>query len=70
VACAVLVVSSFQVFIEGDVIIHAGEFSQGMYFISSGEVEIWVDGVDRPIATLGQGAFFGTLTSRTLTLPP
>lgn len=45
------------VFLPGDFIIHQREFGDSMYFISSGEVEVEVDG--QVVAKLGSGSFFG-----------
>ena len=45
------------VFLPGDTIIRQGEHGESMYFLSSGEVEVLIDG--QLVATRGDGAFFG-----------
>jgi len=45
------------VFLPGDYIIRQGEFGEAMYFLSSGNVEVLIDG--EQIAARGDGAFFG-----------
>lgn len=45
------------VFLPEDYIIRQGEHADCMYFVSSGEVEVLVDG--RSVARLGAGSFFG-----------
>jgi CRP-like cAMP-binding protein len=49
------------VFVAGDFIIHENEASDGMYFISSGSVEVVISSSDVPITTLGAHSFFGEM---------
>lgn len=46
-----------EVFIPGEYIIRQGEYGDCMYFLTSGEVKILVDGAE--VARLGPGTFFG-----------
>lgn len=49
------------VFIEGDFVIRAGDFGRGMYFISTGTVEIFLRGQQTAMTTLGKHSFFGEM---------
>ncbi|XP_054768061.2 potassium/sodium hyperpolarization-activated cyclic nucleotide-gated channel 4-like isoform X1 [Lytechinus pictus] len=51
---------SFEVFLEGDVIIKAGSLGGAMYFIEHGTVEVWVD--DRVVNRLSDGDHFGEIS--------
>jgi drug/metabolite transporter (DMT)-like permease len=44
-------------FLPGDYIIRQGEYGDSMYFLSSGEIEVIIDG--RLVDTHGSGSFFG-----------
>jgi len=50
-------------FKKGDLIIREGEYSDSMYLIKSGEVEVFIekDGEKRLLATLSEGEFFGEI---------
>ena len=47
------------VYIDDDYIIRAGDYGRGMYFISDGNVEIFIE--NKLATTLGQNAFFGEM---------
>jgi CRP-like cAMP-binding protein len=49
------------VFVDGDYIIHENDIGRGMYFISSGAVEVFVSGNSTPMTTLGKRSFFGEM---------
>ena len=44
-------------FLPGDYIIRQGEYGDSMYFLSSGEIEVIIDG--RLVVTHSSGTFFG-----------
>ena len=50
------------VFVSGDCVLHEGDYGRGMYFITSGTVEIFVRGIDQPMTTLGKHSFFGEMS--------
>ncbi|XP_072179519.1 potassium/sodium hyperpolarization-activated cyclic nucleotide-gated channel 4-like isoform X1 [Diadema setosum] len=51
---------TFEVFLEGDIIIKAGSLGGAMYFIEHGTVEVWVD--DRVVNRLSDGDHFGEIS--------
>ena len=58
---------TFDVFLEGDIIIKAGSLGGAMYFIEHGTVEVWID--DRVVNRLSDGDHFGgTSVADSLTL--
>ncbi|KAL9190988.1 hypothetical protein ACHAXT_000694 [Thalassiosira profunda] len=46
-------------FCAGDIIVHAGDFGQSMFFLESGEVKVVAPGGGAVLATLTAGSFFG-----------
>lgn len=50
-----------MVFQEGDIIMKQGDHGDCMYILNRGEVEVLVDGIDHPVATLKDGAVFGEI---------
>ena len=49
-------------FVSGDCIIREGEPASAMYFVTTGEVEVWKSSkVDGPVTKLGVGSFFGEM---------
>lgn len=53
-----------QHFLRGEVIFHAGDFSQDLYIVASGSIRIVIDygtATERTINTLGEGSFFGEM---------
>ena len=49
------------VFVDGDYVIFENDIGRGMYFISSGAVDVYVQGMTTPMATLGRRSFFGEM---------
>ncbi|ORZ39155.1 hypothetical protein BCR44DRAFT_1427319 [Catenaria anguillulae PL171] len=48
-----------EVFLPGDLIVHAGDIGQEMYFICRGKVEVVSDDQSQVYDAMGEGSFFG-----------